>query len=49
MPQEKTSEGRAKNMINIPGAIEPFHKKNGLDNDGMLIDRVKQTKNIQMK
>ena len=45
MLQEKSSESKAKNMINIPAAVEPYHKKNGLDNDGMLINRVKQTKN----
>ena len=49
MLQEKSSENKAKNMINIPAAIEPFHNRNGLDNNGMLINRVKQTKNSQMK
>ena len=49
MLQEKSSESKAKNMINIPAAIEPFHNRNGLDNNGMLINRVKQTKNSQMK
>ena len=45
MKKEKSSESKAKNMVNIPNVIEPYERRKGLTNDGMLINRVNQTKN----
>ena len=45
MKKEKSSESKAKNMVNIPSGIEPYNRRKGLTNDGMLINRVNQTKN----
>ena len=40
MKKEKSSDSKAKNMINIPTGIEPYNRKKGLTNEGMLINRV---------
>ena len=40
MLQEKSSESKAKNMMNNVYGIQPYQRRKGLGNDGMLLNRV---------